>query len=135
MPESALANKQLATILGVLGHPLRIRIVQELRQGERDVNTLQQCVGIAHSGVSQHLAVLRANRLVVERREGRRVHYRLVEPSLADWLIEGLRFLEAAEVRFDELRHAVRQARESLEAMPAGVEDGPAQLTGRDHGP
>ncbi len=113
MPASAIANKQLATILGVLSHPLRIRMVQELHHGERDVNTLQQCVGISHSGVSQHLAVLRANRLVVERREGRRVFYRLVEPLLASWLFEGLRFLEAAEQRYDSVRHAVSQARQS----------------------
>ncbi|MCW5963737.1 MAG: helix-turn-helix transcriptional regulator [Bryobacterales bacterium] len=134
MPESALANKQLATILGVLGHPLRIRIVQELRQGERDVNTLQQCVGIAHSGVSQHLAVLRANRLVVERREGRRVYYRLLEPSLADWLIEGLRFLEATEERYDALRHAVRQARESWGATPLRGGNGHPGSVGAGHG-
>ncbi|MCU0226335.1 MAG: metalloregulator ArsR/SmtB family transcription factor [Bryobacterales bacterium] len=113
MPASAIANKQLATVLGVLSHPLRIRMVQELYQGERDVNTLQQCVGISHSSVSQHLAVMRANRLVVERREGRRVFYRLVEPLLANWLLEGLRFLEVAEQRYDSVRLAVSQARQS----------------------
>lgn len=113
MPESSIANKQLATLLGVLSHPFRIRIVQELRHGEKDVNTLQQVVGIAHSGVSQHLSVLRANRLVVERRIGRRVVYRLVEPTLADWLLGGLRYLETVASRDDEVRSALKQARES----------------------
>ena len=110
MSESTIANKQLSTLLGVLSHPSRIRIVRELQQGERDVNTLQRCVKISHSGVSQHLSVMRANRLVAERREGRRVLYRLVEPKLADWLLEGLHFLEAAEVRNDAIRNALRLA-------------------------
>lgn len=94
MPERALVAKELATLLGVLAHPNRVRIVEELRGGEQDVNTLRDSLGIAHSGVSQHLGVLRAHRIVEERREGRHVYYHLRQPELASWLTVGLRFLE-----------------------------------------
>jgi DNA-binding transcriptional ArsR family regulator len=94
MPERLLVAGELARFLGVLAHPYRIHIVEELRGGERDVNALQAALGISHSGVSQHLALLRAHRLVTDRRVGRRVFYRLLQPALAAWLTTGLTFIE-----------------------------------------
>ena len=88
MPHRVLVTKELAELLGVLSHPHRIRIVEELRDGERDVNSLKVALGINHSGVSQHLMVLRASRLVSERREGRHVFYQLRQPDMAGWLME-----------------------------------------------
>lgn len=120
MSESAIANKQLAVLLGVLGHPLRIRIIEELRRGACDVNTLRSSLDVAHSGVSQHLAVLRTHRIVIERREGRRVIYRLAEPSLADWLLEGFRFLETTAGCYEEIRSAIQHIRESWAAPREG---------------
>lgn len=94
MPHRVLVTKELAELFGALSHPHRIRIIEELRDGEHDVNSLQEALGISHSGVSQHLMVLRANRLVSERREGRRVFYQLRQPDLAAWLLGATRFLE-----------------------------------------
>lgn len=111
MPHRALVTKELAEFLGVLSHPHRIRIIEELRDGERDVNSLKEALGISHSGVSQHLMVLRANRLVSERREGRRVFYHLRQPDIAGWLLEATRFLERETVEGDELRKAIGKAR------------------------
>jgi len=104
-----IMTKELAEFLGVLSHPHRIRIIEELRDGEHDVNALQQALGISHSGVSQHLMVLRANRLVSERREGRRVFYQLRQPEIAGWLLEATRFLVQETVAADELRKAIRK--------------------------
>lgn len=123
MKESAIATKQLAALLSVLGHPMRIRIVLELRGGERDVGSLRDVLGLSHPGVSQHLALLRSHRLVVERREGRRVIYRLPDPSLGDWLLTGLRYLESAESRLEDMRSAVREV-----AAAWGSETGGNQL-------
>ncbi|MSQ97144.1 MAG: ArsR family transcriptional regulator [Gemmataceae bacterium] len=81
MPHRNLVAKELAGFLGVLSHPHRIHIIEELRDGERDVNSLQAALGISHSGVSQHLMLLRAHRLVNERRQGRRVFYHLLQPN------------------------------------------------------
>lgn len=111
MPHRALVTKSLAEFLAVLSHPHRIRIIEELREGEHDVNSLQQALGISHSGVSQHLMVLRANRLVSERREGRRVFYQMRQPEIASWLLEGTRFLERGTAEADELRKAISKTR------------------------
>jgi DNA-binding transcriptional ArsR family regulator len=116
MPDHSLAVKQLAELLGIFSHPNRIRIVEVLSHGERDVNTLQAALGIAHSGVSQHLAVLRTHRVVMERRAGRHVFYRLTEPALANWLMGGLAFLETAAERYDAIRDAARRTRENWQS-------------------
>jgi len=111
MPHRALVTKELAEFLGVLSHPQRIRIVEELRDGEHDVNSLQESLRISHSGVSQHLMVLRANRLVSERREGRRVFYQLRQPEIASWLLEATQFLARETVAAVELRKAIDKTR------------------------
>jgi DNA-binding transcriptional ArsR family regulator len=111
MPEREIVTRELAALLGALSHPHRIRIVEELRDGERDVQTLQGALGISQAGVSQHLSVLRARRLVAERREGRRVFYRLAQPEIAAWLIVGLRFVEATPESLERLRAAVSRVR------------------------
>ena len=111
MPTRLLITKELATMLGVLGHPHRIRIIEELRHRELDVNSLQKVLGITHSSVSQNLSVLRTHRLVTERREGRHVIYSLTNPKLAVWLVDGLQFLEAELVAQLEIREAVETAR------------------------
>ncbi len=113
MPFRALVTKELAEFLGVLSHPHRIRIIEELRRGELDVNSLQNALGISHSGVSQHLMVMRANRLVYERREGRRVYYQLRHPRMAQWLLEATNFLERETVEADELRRAIGKTRKT----------------------
>jgi DNA-binding transcriptional ArsR family regulator len=112
VPEPFLVTKELADLLGVLAHPHRIRIIEELRETERDVNTLQTALGISHSGVSQHLSVLRAHRLVAERREGRHVFYHLRQPKLARWLVDGIEFVAGTQ----EIAEDVRQAIETLRA-------------------
>ncbi len=111
MPYRALVTKELAEFLGVLAHPHRIRIIEELRRGESDVNSLQTALGISHSGVSQHLMLLRAHRLVAERRQGRRVFYHLQQPALAAWLMEATRFLEKESVVAEALRKAIVKTR------------------------
>ena len=111
MPHRVLVTKELAEFLGVLSHSHRIRIVEELRDGEHDVNSLQKALGISHSGVSQHLMIMRANRLVSERREGRRVFYQLRQPEIARWLLEATRFLEQGTAEADELRKAIGKTR------------------------
>lgn len=111
MPHRVLVTRELATLFGILSHPHRIRIVEELRDGEQDVNSLQQALGISHSGVSQHLMLMRSNRLVSERREGRHVFYHLRQPEIAGWLLEATRFLEEGTASADELRKAINKTR------------------------
>lgn len=60
-----------------LGHPARLFMMQTLAEGERCVCELQEMVGLDVSTVSKHLALLRSSGLVVDRREGTKVFYRL----------------------------------------------------------
>lgn len=110
-PQRAIIARELAELLGALSHPHRIRIVEELKSGELDVNSLQRILEISHSGVSQNLAVLRAHRLVRERRDGRRVIYSLSDARLAEWLLEGLKFLEGEIEQSELMRNAVETVR------------------------
>ncbi|MBO1030936.1 helix-turn-helix transcriptional regulator [Tessaracoccus sp. SD287] len=70
-----------------LSHPLRIRILELLADGrEHTVAELIASTELEASHLSQHLAVLRRNRLVISERRGSHVHYRLFSPSVADLL-------------------------------------------------
>ena len=115
MPHRVLVTRELAELLAALGHPHRIRIIEELRDGEYDVKSLQDSLGISHSGVSQHLMVLRAHRIVCERRQGRHVFYRLRQPGMASWLLEATEFLEQ-ESEAQELQEAIRKTRRAWAA-------------------
>ncbi|MCC6586281.1 MAG: helix-turn-helix transcriptional regulator [Bryobacterales bacterium] len=112
MPQRIYISQELAKLLGVLSHPDRIRLVGELRQEERDVNTLRERLGLTQARVSQQLALLRAHRLVRIRRDGRHIFYRLSQPTLVDWLIDGLRFVEGEPTTTADLRIALMQARD-----------------------
>ncbi len=120
MPERAVVSKEMAVFLGVLAHPHRIRIVEELRDRELDVNSMQAILQVSHSRVSQHLSVLRSHRIVLERREGRHVFYRLVDTRLAAWLLEGLEFLKKEAVVREEVNAAVERTKQ-LWSQPAPV--------------
>lgn len=128
MPERALVSKELATLFSVLSHPHRVRIIEELSHEERDVQTLQGLLGISQSGVSQQLSVLRAHRIVEERREGRHVYYHLRQPRLATWLVEGMEFIGSGLQDYEELRAAVERVKSLWQESPTAdpeAEDGP----------
>jgi len=111
MPYRTLVAKELASFLKAIAHPARIRVIEELRNGERDVNSLQAELQTTHSGMSQHLMVLRAHRLVVERREGRRMFYSLRKPELADWLVDAMDLLPGDTEEVKQLQAAIRKSR------------------------
>ena len=121
MPQRFVVSRELATLLGVLAHPHRVRIVEELRTGELDVNSLQDILVVSHSRVSQHLSVLRSHRIVTERREGRHVYYRLVHPGLAKWLVDGLAFLSHGQQFHQEIQQAVDATIRMWSDVPAEV--------------
>ena len=111
MPYRLLAATELAELLRALAHPRRIQILEELRGGEQDVASLAKVTGLARSGVSQHLMVLRAHRVVAERREGRHVYYRLRSGEFADWLVQGMDFLSTMDQQNNEVRKAIKKAK------------------------
>lgn len=83
-----------ASQLKVLGHPVRLRLLAAVAAGELCVCQLTALLELANSTASEHLAELRAAGLVVERKDGRWVLYRLVEPSSRPaWLDKVLEYL------------------------------------------
>ena len=71
-----------AELFKALGHPVRIRILELLRDGERTVSELQLALAIDAGSVSQHLAVLRARQLVTGRKDGTSVYYCVADPQV-----------------------------------------------------
>jgi DNA-binding transcriptional ArsR family regulator len=75
-----------AEFFKALAHPVRVRILEVLRRGERSVHDLQATLGLDQSTVSQQLAVLRAKRVVTARKEGTTVHYAVRDALVGDLL-------------------------------------------------
>jgi DNA-binding transcriptional ArsR family regulator len=77
---------RIAETLKTLGHPHRLRIFEALGTGEVSVGALSEELGIPQAIVSQQLKIMRGGQVVVSRREGPHVLYRLENPSLLNLL-------------------------------------------------
>src|SRR5690348_9115503 len=75
-----------AEFFRILGHPVRVRTLELLRDGERTVGDLQNALGLDSSGTSQHLGVLRRHGVLESRRDGTNVYYRIKDPRTAELL-------------------------------------------------
>jgi ArsR family transcriptional regulator len=75
-----------ADFFKALGHPLRIRILELLSEGDKNVNELQTLIGSEGSAVSQQLAVLRSKNIVYGTKDGNKVTYSLRDPMIIELL-------------------------------------------------
>lgn len=75
-----------ADFFKALSHPLRIKILELLSEGEMSVNELQSLVGSEGSAMSQQLSILRSKNIVVGTKEGNRVIYSLRDPMIVELL-------------------------------------------------
>lgn len=116
MPSRQLVAKDLAELFKAVAHPDRIRLIEELRSNEKDVNTLAGSLELPGPRVSQHLALLRLHRFVDERRDGRHRFYHLTQPDLAKWIIDGLDFIEGRMAEYE--RADIKTARELWASLP-----------------
>lgn len=66
----------------VIGEPMRIRLLDRLREGEATVNELADALGTSQQNVSKHLAVLADVAIVGRRKERNHVHYRIVDEGV-----------------------------------------------------
>lgn len=71
-----------AHLCKALAHPTRLLIIDELRDGPRSVSELVERIGLRQSNLSQHLGILRDQRLVIARRDGQTVYYSLRDPRV-----------------------------------------------------
>jgi DNA-binding transcriptional ArsR family regulator len=94
MPSRLIVSRELADLFRLLAHADRLRLIEDLRGGEKDVTGIAQSLDLPTTRISQHLALLRAARLVEERRDGRSHFYRLAHPLLAGWVLDALPFID-----------------------------------------
>ena len=76
-----LPLKQLESagpVLKIAAHPIRLRIIDFLQHGEACVGDISKASETPQAITSQHLATLRQNGILVSRRDGHHVFYRLV---------------------------------------------------------
>ena len=85
-----------AQLFRVLGHPLRIRVLELLSDGERTVGDLQAELELDSSGTSQHLAALRQQGVLDSRRVGTNVYYRIRDPRISQLLALAKQILTSA---------------------------------------
>ncbi|QED47989.1 ArsR/SmtB family transcription factor [Cytobacillus dafuensis] len=79
-------QKFKADFFKALAHPLRIRILEILADGEKSVNEIQTLAGSEGSAVSQQLTILRSKNIVTGTKDGNRVIYSLRDPQIIDLL-------------------------------------------------
>lgn len=75
-----------ADFFKALAHPLRIRILEVLAEGDKNVNEIQSILGSEGSAVSQQLTVLRAKNIVSGTKDGNRVIYSLRDSMIIELL-------------------------------------------------
>lgn len=80
-----------AEILKLFGHEGRLSVLAHLATGERTVSALSASTGIHQATVSQNLAKLRAQGLVLPRRDGKEMYYRLADPECAELVALAIR--------------------------------------------
>jgi DNA-binding transcriptional ArsR family regulator len=77
---------EAAEMVRVLGHPVRLRIVELLESGERTVKEIQGALDAPQALVSQQLARMRGAGIVEGRRGGANVWYRIADPRVVRML-------------------------------------------------
>ena len=93
-------------ILKVLTHPARVAILNILRDGEHCVCHMEAYLGLRQAAISQQLSILRDAGMVLDRRDGWNIFYRLSDISILKLLDEaaaltGLTNLEPAAPSVD----------------------------------
>lgn len=105
--EATPIHRVKAEFFRTLGHPVRVRVLELLKEGEMTVGDLQNELGLDSSGASQHLSVMRRQGILAARKEGTSVHYSVRDPRIFQ-MLESARqvigsHLEEVNALLDEL--------------------------------
>jgi ArsR family transcriptional regulator len=82
IPLSDAALEQVARRFAVLAEPMRLRLLQALFDGEKNVNALVELTGGTQANVSRHLQTLLHAHILSRRKEGLQVFYAISDPSI-----------------------------------------------------
>jgi ArsR family transcriptional regulator len=108
MPISPLRQFK-AEFFKALAHPLRISILDGLREGEKTVAEIAEEFGVEQANASQQLAVLRNKNIIVARKEGANVYYSVADPAV-------FKLLDTARDIFNNHLTGVRSMLEEIRA-------------------
>jgi DNA-binding transcriptional ArsR family regulator len=89
-----LTAAHVAELFRAFSDTSRVRILFALTTHEINVNALAVLVGISESAVSHHLRSLRQMELVVARREGKEVYYRIEDEHIISLFQEGVKHVQ-----------------------------------------
>ena len=82
----------------VFSHPKRLELINVLREREMRVGDLSEKLGLASANLSQHLAMMKERRILISRKEGNVVYYRIANPRI----LEAFDLLRA--IMFEQIR-------------------------------
>lgn len=68
----------------VIGEPMRIRLLDRLRDGEASVSDLAELLDASQQNISKHLTVMADAGIVGRRKDGNHVYYRIVDQGVLD---------------------------------------------------
>ncbi|MFF9982242.1 MULTISPECIES: ArsR/SmtB family transcription factor [Streptomyces] len=99
-----------AEFFRMLGHPVRIRVLELLQDGPMPVRDLLAAIEVEPSALSQQLAVLRRSGIVISTRDGATVVYELAGGDVAQLMLAARRILTEVltgqSVLLEELRES-----------------------------
>ena len=84
----------LAELFKIFGDSTRIQILHALGEKEYPVGELAEALGMTQSAISHQLRILKQNRLVRGRREGKSVFYSLADEHVKTILAQGMEHIE-----------------------------------------
>ena len=133
--------REASALYRLLGDEARLRLLRVLDKDRFNVKELTAILGLAQSGVSRHLGLLKEAELVAEERDGAFSYYRLA-PELREeaksplWPLLQAQFESAASaplIKADEarLQEVLRLRRENFEHVGPDARDPPGSRPGR----
>ncbi len=80
------AHERLAKKFRVLGHPVRIKLLEDLMKKECCVGEIQKGLSVSQPNASQHLKILKEAGIIVARRERNKICYRIADKAVVQTL-------------------------------------------------
>ncbi len=109
--------EQLANVANALSHPVRLKLMEHLGQGERSVDTLAKLVGHSMANTSHHLLLMRRAGLADARKNGVRVLYRLSGDDVVDLLGSLRKTAERHNAEVERVLSGYFRSRDDMEPL------------------
>ena len=82
VPLNEGALEQVARRFAVLAEPMRLRLIQALFDGEKNVGELVEATGGTQANISRHLQTLTGAHILARRKAGLQVFYQISDPTI-----------------------------------------------------